>query len=77
MQISVLQAEEEAFELTLFASAGYLSPLILLHALEIKACERYRKNALLKDIKNCVTSQIQFSVCCFTGSVVLFALNFN
>lgn len=42
-----------------------------------KRAEDVERMLLVKDIKNCVTSQIQFPICCFRRNVVLFALNFS
>lgn len=72
-----MQVKEKAFELTVFASSDRFSTLILLHALEIKASKDVERMLLVKDIKNRVMSQIQFPICCFARSIVLFALNLN
>ncbi|KAI4532650.1 hypothetical protein MG293_017058 [Ovis ammon polii] len=74
---SFSEVKEKAFELTVFASSDRFSTLILLHALEIKASKDVERMLLVKDIKNRVMSQIQFPICCFARSIVLFALNLN
>ena len=45
-----MQVKEKAFELTVFASLDHFSTLILLHALEIKACKDVERMLLVKDI---------------------------
>jgi len=45
-----MQVKEKAFELTVFASLDRFSTLILLHALEIKACKDVERMLLVKDI---------------------------
>lgn len=72
-----MQVKEKPFELNVFASSDRFSTLILLHALEIKASKDVERMLLVKDVKNCVMSQIQFPIFCFARSIVLFALNEN
>ena len=72
-----MQVKEKPFELNVFASSDRFSTLILLHALEIKASKDVERMLLVKDVKNRVMSQIQFPICCFARSIVLFALNEN
>lgn len=42
-----------------------------------KHMKNVERMLLVKDIKNHVMSQIQFPICYFSGSILLFALNFN